>query len=164
MFGYKIMAWWGVVVIIVGIGLFGLGMTFELSRLDLERNGEIVKGRITDIVSQPPYRSPVVTFRKKDGRQITFKSQLDVNVQWFHYQIGQEVDVIYHKSTPPSYSYLFYGGKMDQTYMINGFWEKNTGKLTLWLFALIAIVGGYFVKRHFTKKAAKYAEMLGLSK
>ena len=157
---YKIMSFWGVIIILIGIGLFGLGLTYQLSKMDLERNGVVVKGRITDIISNPPYRSPMVTFKTLECRQIVFKSELDVNVRWFHYTKGQEVDVIYHKSTPPSYSRLFYGKNPHQTYMINGFWEKNTGLLSLFGFSLIALIGGFFFRKIFAKKAAAYAERM----
>ena len=158
---YKIVAFWGVIVILIGVGLFGLGIAYQLSKMDLERNGEIVPGKITDIVSNPPYRSPIVTFKKKDGRQVVFKSELDVNVRWFKYIKGQTVEVIYHTSTPPSYSRLYYGKNPNQTYMINGFWDKNTGQLTLWAFGIIAMVGGYIMKRIFSKKAAAFAQRMG---
>jgi len=157
---YKIMSWWGVIIMIIGLGLGGMGMTFQLSKMDLETNGEIVKGKITDIISNPPYRSPIVTFKKKDGREVIFKSELDVNVRWFKYKMQQEVDVIYHKGTPPSYSLLFYGNKPLQTYMINGFWEKNTGQVTLGAFALICLIAGYLVKKIFAKKAIAHAERM----
>jgi hypothetical protein len=157
---YKIVAYWGVIFFLIGVGLFGLGVTYQLSKMDLERNGVVVKGKITDIISNPPYRSPVVSFKKLDGREITFKSELDANVKLFQYEKGQEVDVIYHKSVPPSYSRLYYGKNPNQTYMINGFWEKNTGQLTLWTFGAVLMIAGLFIKKYFTKKAAAHAERM----
>jgi hypothetical protein len=157
---YKIMSYLGVFTILLGVGLIGLGVTFQLSKMDLESNGAIVKGKIIDIIENAPYRSPVVSFKKLDGREATFKSELDVNVRWFKYIKEQDVDVIYHKSTPPSYSYLFYGGKPNQTYMINGFWEKNTGQVYGCGLGIIVAIAGFFMRKIFAKKAVAHAERM----
>jgi hypothetical protein len=45
--------------------------SYQLSKMDLERT-VVVNGMINAYFSNPPYWSPVVTFKKLDGREITF--------------------------------------------------------------------------------------------
>lgn len=140
---YHIVAAWGLIVILIGIGLVVYGFTFFADKLDLEKNGITVPGTVIDINSKPPYRAPIVRFTTRDNRTITFLSRLDVNVRLFNYTVGQKVEVIYHRNNP-------------NNCQINSFWEKNIGNIALWGLGLIAMTGGWLLRRHYLKRAREF--------
>ena len=89
---YKNASFVGIVIFIFGIIIAIYGFSFLSEDNDLEENGIIVKGTVIDINKKAIYRSPFVEFKTKEGQTITFLSKLEVNVDLFNYQIGQEVE------------------------------------------------------------------------
>lgn len=60
----------------------------------------ITTGKVVDISKKGIYRSAIIRFKTKEGKVITFKSMLDVNVDIFKYKIGDDVEIIYHPDDP----------------------------------------------------------------
>ena len=157
--GYRFMSFWGIVIVLIWLALFVYGFSFELTKRDLERHGEIVTWVVTDINVKSPYRAPIVEFTTLKSKKVVFLSQLDVNVRWFKYTIWQEVEVLYHTWTPKTYGSYFYGDSKNFA-VINRFREKNLGQLYLWWLWIVVMVAGYFVRKRFAKKAIEFAERM----
>ncbi len=140
---YKNASFVGIVLFLFGIVITGYGFSFLMEDNDLQENGIIVKGEVIDINKKDIYRSPFVRFTTEEGETITFLSKLDVNVDLFQYEIGQEVEVIYHKNNPKQAE-------------INAFWERNTAQLYLGCFGVFLMFFGIFLRRRLLKKARRY--------
>ncbi|MEO1652833.1 MAG: DUF3592 domain-containing protein [Bacteroidota bacterium] len=67
-------------------------------------------------------------------------SELEQNVDFFAYEIGQEVDVIYHKDNPKQAK-------------IDAFWESNFEPIFLGIVGLFLLVFGLFIRWLFLRKA-----------
>lgn len=141
---YKNVSYVGFVILFFGIIISLYGFSFLLAQNNLEKNGVSVKGTVFDIQEKTIYRSPWVVFKTLEGQEIKFLSQLEVNVDLFHYVVGQEVDVVYHKDHPKQAK-------------IDAFWESNFEQLFLSLFGLFLLLFGYFMQKYFKKKAANYS-------
>jgi hypothetical protein len=135
----------GVIIFIAGVIVTVYGFSFLLKQNELESNGIIVKGTVIDIAKKDFYRSPVVRYKTKENQTYTFRSDLDVNKDFFTYFIGQEVDVIYHKDDPGNAK-------------IHRFWESNVAQLYLGFLGLFLIIFGFLLRRGLLKKAKKYEE------
>ncbi len=140
---YRNVSFVGFVIMGFGIIISIYGFSFLQTQNDLEDNGVRVKGTVFDINEKAIYRSPFVKFTTLEGEEIQFLSELEVNVDMFPYTIGQEVDVIYHKDNPNNAK-------------IDAFWENNFAQLFLGGFGVFLILLGWFIRRHFLKKAAQY--------
>ncbi|MBN1410251.1 MAG: DUF3592 domain-containing protein [Spirochaetales bacterium] len=134
----------GIVLMLAGIGITIYGFSFISGENSLDENGVIVKGTVIDINKKDIYRSPIVRFKTKDNRTFTFLSPLDVNVDFFGYEIGQEVEVIYNKDDPTDAK-------------INAFWERNVAQIFLLILGCFLIAFGLILWRVLLKKAKKYA-------
>ena len=113
---YKTVSYIGFVIMLAGLGVAIYGFSFLLKMNDLDKNGIRVTGTVVDINEKAIYRSPWVTFNTLEGEEITFLSELEVNQDLFDYQIGQKVEVVYHKNDP-------------QNCKIDRFWEKHMPQL-----------------------------------
>ncbi|MBN2535125.1 MAG: DUF3592 domain-containing protein [Spirochaetales bacterium] len=142
---YKNASFAGIVIFIGGIIITIYGFSFLLKQSNLESNGIIVKGTVIDIAEKDFYRSPIVQFTTKENQTFTFRSELDVNQDLFHYVIGQEVDVIYHKDDPSNAK-------------IHAFWEGNVAQLYLGILGIFLMVFGFLFRRGMLKKAKKYEQ------
>lgn len=140
---YKNASFIGIVIFIAGIVITIYGFSFLLKQNELEANGVIVKGVVIDIAKKDFYRSPIVQFTTKDNQTYTFRSQLDVTKDLFTYEIGQEVDVIYHKDDPGNAK-------------IHAFWEGNVAQLYLGILGIGLMIFGFIFRRSMLKKAKKY--------
>lgn len=139
---YKNVSYVGFVIMLFGLIVAAYGFSFLLSQQDLEANSVRVKGEIVDINEKAIYRSPFVKFRTLEGQEITFLAELEVNVDFFDYSIGQEVDVIYHKDNPNQ-------AKIDT------FWQKNFGQVFLGGFGVFLILFGFIMRKIFLGKAKR---------
>jgi hypothetical protein len=137
---YKNVSFVGIVLFIFGIVIAIYGFQFLLEKNELEKNGVIVKGKVIDINKKDIYRSPFVRFKTLDNKTITFLSRLEVNMDFFKYEINQEVEVIYDKNNP-------------NNAQINAFWEKNMPQLFLGCFGVLLMLLGIFIRKRFLKKA-----------
>lgn len=140
---YKNASFVGIVIFIFGIVISIYGFKFLLEKTELEKNGIIVKGKVIDINQKGIYRAPIVRFVTQDNRTITFLSRLDVNVDFFKYQIGQEVEVIYDKNNP-------------NNAQINAFWEKNMPQIFLGSFGVFLMLLGLLLRKLLLRKARRY--------
>jgi hypothetical protein len=140
---YRTASYVGFVLTILGLAILVYAAYFLLALQDLDLNGIKVKGKVIDISQKAIYRSPVVSFQTKEGQTRTFISDLDQNKDMFHYQIGQEVEVIYHKDNP-------------NNARINNFWERNFGQIFLGIFGGFLCSFGFFVRWQFLRKAKRY--------
>lgn len=141
---YKTASYVGFVIFLFGLIIAIYGFSFLLKQNDLEANGVIVKGTVFEIEHKAIYRSPWVKFKTLDNQEIIFKSELEQNVDFFPYVIGQEVDVIYHKDNPKQAK-------------IHAFWESNFEQIFLGIVGLFLLVFGWFIRWLFLKKAKKYS-------
>ena len=132
MAGFKPFAFIGTVIFLMGIVVAVYGFSFLISKNELQKNGIIVKGKVVDINKKAIYRSPFVTFKTLDNKTITFLSKLEVNVDLFKYQVGQEVEVIYNKNNPKEAE-------------INAFWEQNVAQLYLGGLGAVLMLLGIFL-------------------
>lgn len=140
---YKNVSYVGFVILFFGVIISVYGFSFLLAQNDLEENGVRVTGTVFDINEKAIYRSPWVKFKTLEGQEIKFLSQLEVNVDLFNYTIGQEVAVIYHKENPSQAK-------------IDAFWENNFEQLFLGCFGVFLVLFGFFMRKHFLKKATQY--------
>lgn len=143
MSAYKRASYVGFVIFIFGIIIAIYGFSFLLKQNDLEANGILVKGTVFDIEENAIYRAPWVKFTTKDGKEIRFKSELEQNVDFFSYTVGQEVEVIYHKDNPKQAK-------------INAFWESNFEQIFLGIVGVFLLFFGLFLRWLFLRKAKKY--------
>lgn len=135
----------GFVIFAFGIAVAVYGFSFLLAQQDLEANAETVKGTIVEMVENGPmYLSPMVKFTTLDGKEITFKSDLDLNKDLTPYTVGQEVEVIYHKDNP-------YNAK------INTFIENNFGQLFLGIFGVFLMIFGLIFRKMMLRNAERYS-------
>jgi hypothetical protein len=141
---YKRVAFVGIVLFLFGVVIAIYGFSFLMEDNELSENGVVVTGKVIDINQKDIYRSPFVEFTTLEGEKITFLSHLDVNVDLFQYQIGDEVEVIYNKNNP-------------KHAQINAFWERNTAQLYLGFLGVFLMLFGLFFRRRMLKKAKKYA-------
>lgn len=141
---YKRVAFVGIILFLFGAVIAIYGFSFLIEDNELSENGVIVTGKVIDINQKDIYRSPFVEFTTLEGEKITFLSPLDVNVDLFQYQIGDEVEVIYNKNNP-------------KHAQINAFWERNTAQLYLGFLGVFLMLFGLFFRRRMLKKAKKYA-------
>jgi len=139
MAGFKPFAFIGTVIFLMGIVVAVYGFSFLMSKNELQKNGIIVKGKVVDINKKAIYRSPFVTFKTLDNKTITFLSKLEVNVDLFKYQVGQEVEVIYNKNNPKDAE-------------INAFWEQNVAQLYLGGLGAVLMLLGIFLLMKSRKK------------
>ena len=123
----------GVVICLFGIAITIYGVTFFLDKRDLEGKGIIVEGTVTDIHVDHIYRSPIVAFQTLEGKNEVFLSELMVNVDLFNYEVGQKVEVIYHRDNP-------------KNARIYSFWEMNFGHMFLGLFGGFLVLLGLFLR------------------
>lgn len=143
MSAYKRASFVGIVLFLIGIGLSIYGGSFYLKQQDLENNGVRVKGTVVDIGKKAIYRFAFVKFKTTDGQEITFKNELEQNVDIFPYKMGQEVPVIYHKDDPKN-------AKIDD------FWNANFLPIYLGIVGGFLVVFGLFLRWHFLRKARRY--------
>ena len=108
----------------------------------------VVKGKVVDINHKDFYRAPFVEFTTLEGEKITFLSPLDVNVDMFQYEIGQEVEVIYNKDNP-------------KHAQINAFWERNTAQMYLGFLGIFLMIFGLLFRRGMKRKAKRWKEKYG---
>lgn len=141
---YKAVSNVGLVIFVLGAVVAGYGFTFWQELQDLKKNGIKVKGTVYDIGSKAIYRFPYVKFKTKEGEEIKFKSELEVNVDLFTYKVGQEVNVIYHKDNP-------------HNVRIDGFWERNMAQMYLGALGAIVMLVGLIVRWRFRVKARRQA-------
>ncbi len=141
---YKRVAFVGIVLFLFGVIIAIYGFSFLMEDNELSENGVVVTGKVIDINQKDIYRSPFVEFTTLEGEKITFLSHLDVNVDLFQYQIGDEVEVVYNKNNP-------------KHAQINAFWERNTAQLYLGFLGVFLMLFGLFFRRRMLKKAKKYA-------
>jgi hypothetical protein len=132
------------VLFILGGIVAAYGYTFWQKTQDLKKNGIKVTGTVYEIGSKAIYRFPFVKFKTKEGEEIMFKSELEVNVDLFQYKVGQQVEVIYHKDNP-------------RNARIDGFWEHNTAEMYLALLGAIVMVVGLIVRLTFARKARRHS-------
>jgi hypothetical protein len=123
----------GVVICLFGIVITVYGVTHFLEKKDLEGKGIVVKGVVSEIHVDHIYRSPFVKFSTLEGKEMVFLSELMVNVDLFDYEVGQEVEVIYHRDNP-------------KNSRIYAFWEMNFGHLFLGLFGGFLVLLGLFLR------------------
>jgi len=140
---YKNASYVGFVLSILGTVVAVYGFSFLLKLEDLDANGVVVKGTVTQIEEKAIYRSPWVKFKTVEGKEYTFLSELEQNKDLFPYVVGQEVEVIYHKDDP-------------RNARINAFWERNFGQIFLGIFGVFLMLFGLFVRWRFLQKAKKY--------
>ncbi len=140
---YKNASYVGFVLSIFGLIIAIYGFSFLLALQDLDLNGVVVKGTVIKIEEKAIYRSPVVKFKTLEGKEHFFISDLEQNKDLFPYQIGQELNVIYHKDNP-------------KNARINNFWERNFGQIFLGIFGIFLLFFGMFVRWQFLRKAKKY--------
>ena len=141
---YKSASFVGIILFLFGIIIAIYGFSFLLEDNALTENGVIVKGKVIDINKKAIYRSPFVKFKTEEGEEFTFLSKLEVNVDLFQYQIGQEVEVIYNKENPKQAE-------------INAFWERNVAQVYLGWLGVFLMLFGLFFRRRMLKKAKKYS-------
>ncbi len=144
MSAYKRVAFVGIVLFLFGVVISIYGFSFLLEENELSENGVIVKGKVVDINQKDIYRSPFVEFSTLEGEKITFLSPLDVNVDFFQYEIGDEVEVIYNKNNP-------------KHAQINAFWERNTAQMYLGFLGVFFMLFGLLFRRRMLRKAKRYA-------
>lgn len=145
---YKNASFAGIVILILGIIVSIYGFSWFLYQENLDENGLITTGIVVDINEKDFYRSPIVTFTTQDSQEVSFLSKLDVNVDLFQYEIGQEVEVIYDPSDP------------QQTAEVNAYWERNTAHTWSGVVGVFMIIFGFFWRRHMLNKAEKYETRL----
>lgn len=134
----------GFVIFAFGIAVAIYGFSFLMAQNDLETNAEKVKGTVIEMAQNGPmYLSPVVRFTTLEGKEITFKSDLDLNKDLTPYSVGQEVDIIYHKDNPSN-------AKIDT------FIENNFGQLFLGIFGVFLMIFGLIFRKMMLRNAAKY--------
>ncbi len=143
MSAYKTASYVGFVIFFLGLIVSVYGFSFLLAQNELEAKGVRVKGAVFDINEKAIYRSPWVRFKTLEGQEITFLSELEQNVDFFPYVIGQEVDVIYHQDNP-------------KRAKIDAFWESNFEQIFLGMVGLFMLAFGLFVRWQFLRKARKY--------
>jgi hypothetical protein len=141
---YKRVAFVGIVLFLFGVVISIYGFSFLLEENELSENGVIVKGKVVDINQKDIYRSPFVEFTTLEGEKITFLSPLDVNVDFFQYEIGDEVEVIYNKNNP-------------KHAQINAFWERNTAQMYLGFLGVFLMLFGLLFRRRMLRKAKRYS-------
>ena len=141
---YKTVSFVGIVIFIFGIIISVYGFSFLAEDNELGDNGITVKGKVIDIAKKAIYRSPVITFTTKEGKKYTFVSRMEINVDFFDYKVGQEVEVIYDKNDP-------------KKAQVNAFLERNFPQLFLGIFGVFLMLLGLIFRRVFLKKARKYA-------
>lgn len=135
----------GFVIFAFGIAVAIYGFSFLMAQNDLEANSERVKGTVIELVPNGPmYISPMVRFTTLDGKEITYKSDLDLNKDLSPYTVGQEVDIIYHKDNP-------YNAKIDS------FIENNFGQLFLGIFGVFLMIFGLIFRKMMLRNAERYA-------
>lgn len=142
---YKNVSYVGFVIFFFGILITCYGFSFLLTQQNLEANAISVKGTVVDINEKAIYRSPFVKFTTLEGKEITFLAQLEVNVDFFDYTIGQEVDVIYHEDNPNQ-------AKIDT------FWQNNFEQVFLGGFGLFLMLFGFIMRKIFLGKAKRYEQ------
>lgn len=142
---FKIASNVGFVIALAGLGVTWYGFRFLLETNDLQKNGIKTKGKVTEIHQNGPmYRMPVVEFKTKEGKKHRFESRLQVNHLMFKYVVGQEVEVIYHKSDFKNCE-------------INAFWEQNMPQIFLGSFGVFLFLFGLLFRWLMLRKAKKYA-------
>jgi len=141
---YKNVSFVGFVIFFFGIVLAVYGFSFLSELNDLEENAVRVKGTVTELNEKAIYRSPFVKFTTEDGQEIQFLSKFEYNVDFAMYEVGQTVDVIYDKNDP-------------NNARIDAFWEKHFPQMFLGIFGAFLMLLGWFLRRHFLKKAAQYS-------
>ncbi|MCP4442420.1 MAG: DUF3592 domain-containing protein [Aureispira sp.] len=143
---YKNVSYVGFVIFFFGVVVAIYGFSFLLTQQDLEANAVRVQGTVVDINKKAIYRSPYVKFTTLDGQDITFLADLEVNVDFFDYTVGQTVDVIYHKDNPNK-------AKIDT------FWQNNFEQVFLGGFGLFLMLFGFIMRRIFLGKAKRYEQL-----
>ena len=141
---YRAVSYVGIVIFLLGGVVAVYGLTFWLEVEDLKKNGIKAEGTVYEIGQKAIYRFPFVKFKTKEGKEIMFKSQLEVNMDLFQYKIGDKVTVIYHKDDP-------------NNVRIDGFWEKNIERLYLGVLGAIVMMVGLIVRWRFARKARRRA-------
>jgi hypothetical protein len=141
---YKSISYVGFVIMALGTVVTVYGFSFLLTQQELESNAVRVKGTVYDINEKAIYRSPFVKFNTLEGEEFQFLSELEVNVDFFDYTIGQEVDVIYHKDDPNQAK-------------IDSFWQNNFAQVFLGALGVFVFLFGFFMRMIFSRKAKRYA-------
>lgn len=146
MSAYKRVAFVGIILFLFGVVITIYGFSFLLQENELSENGVIVKGKVVDINEKDFYRAPFIEFTTLEGEKIIFLSPLDVNVDFFDYKIGDEVEVIYNKNNP-------------KHAQINAFWERNTAQMYLGFVGIFLIFFGLLFRRRMLRKARRAASV-----
>ena len=140
---YRNASYVGFVIMIFGAIITVYGFSFLLNQQELEANAVRVKGTVIELSSNGPmYLAPVVKFKTNEGREITFRSELDLNKSLNPYSVGQEVNVIYHKDNPTKAK-------------IDAFWEANFGQIFLGIFGLIVMLVGLIIRWSLMRKSRR---------
>jgi len=139
---FKRFSFVGIIIFIFGIIVAAYGFSFLAEDNELGENGVTVKGKVIEISEKAIYRSPVVTYTTLEGQTYTFVSRMEVNVDFFDYKVGQEVEVIYDKTNPGNAQ-------------INAFLERNFPQLFLGIFGVFLMLLGLFIRWLFLRKARR---------
>lgn len=135
MAGFSPFKFIGFVIFTFGVVIAIYGFSFLMQTNDLSKNGIKVKGKVVDISNNYNYRSPIVEYKTREGKKVTFISRLELMSQMFTYQKGQEVDVLYHKDNPLNQ------GK-EKNAEIDAFWEQNMPQIFLGCFGFFLMMLG----------------------
>jgi hypothetical protein len=91
-------------VLFAGAALFLVGLGFAIQNWSFLRHAEAADGTVTDVVLVHDYQDrsdtyrPVFTFKTRDGA--TYRVQSEAGSAPSHFQVGQQVDVIFDPKTP----------------------------------------------------------------
>jgi len=142
---YKNASYVGFVIMIFGVIISVYGFSFLLKQNNLVANGITVKGKVVEMgTNGPMYVHPIVTFKTQEGEELTFKSELDLNMDITPYYVGKEVNVIYNKDNP-------------QEAKIDNFLEANFAQIFLGVFGVFLVILGLFLRWNFLRLAKKYS-------
>ena len=133
MFVYKFV---GTMVMIMGLvtgSLATLGSdTWARLGINVVENGVVTTGTVVGINEKGIYRAPIVRFKAADGREYTFLSQFDRNIDLFKLKVGEKIEIIYDPQRP-------------QRAQENSFWGRYGPRVIPAGMAGIMILVGLFV-------------------
>lgn len=141
---YKNASYVGFVLYFFALVLFAYGFVNLSEKWNLDYKGEIVQGKIMNLMVIEPYHRAEVTFTTKQGQTLHFVDVLYWNKDLDTYKKGDVVPVIYDPAAP------------QQSAMINGFFQRNTAPFWPMMVSFIVWVFGFVMRRIMLKKARAY--------
>lgn len=143
---YRNASFVGFVLMLFGLVIVGYGAYHLKDYWNLEENAVRTTGTVIEIGNNGPmYKFPIIEFTAQDGKTYRFKRDLELNMDFFDYTIGQTVNVIYDTSNPNN-------ARLDQ------FWDKHFLHIFLGGFGVFLFLFGWIFRRIMLGKAKRYDE------